>query len=39
MYETSERSEMHSKFLLENPKERDALEELGVDGKMILKGI
>jgi hypothetical protein len=30
---------MYSEFLLENLKERERLEELGVDGKIILKRI
>jgi hypothetical protein len=30
---------MHTKFYLENPKGRDDLEDLGIDGKVILEWI
>jgi len=32
-----ERRDMHTRFWCEDPKERDHLEDLGIDGRIILK--
>jgi hypothetical protein len=39
MQHASERWEMHTKFLLENLKGRDHMEDLGIDRRIILEWI